>query len=481
MPLPAKATVMRALSTAGLALALVPLYLLLSIVANLLFRLAGWQGAVAGPYTVAALVLALALPALRRRLAGVGNRSRRPRFDFRRVMGDFTAATRETFDVRSLAEACLAAIDEAIAPSHQAVYLRTESGKHEEVASRRLDPEGRPPGGAPMEDEVVIPLKVGERPIGRLLLGPRTDGSDYGPAELGLLDSLAQSLALSMRNAQLFSELESQARMKRELEIAFEVQMGLLPTELLVPDGAALALTCTPALEVGGDFYDSVRIDADHWGLIVGDVAGKGMPAALMMAVTLTLFRTLAANDTSPAAILARLGQLVHRHRPNKKLFVAAIYAVYDARSGVLTIANAGQPQPLVNGEPVAIKGLPLGATKSPSYKEVQVPLAAGDTFVAYSDGLEDQEDEAGTQFGLDRVQAFFQGRGQETAQETYEALVAMLDAYRGSQPLADDMTVAVLQRTEAAAPVTRLAGTTPLATDAGRKTRAIGEAESGE
>ncbi|MFP5501780.1 MAG: hypothetical protein ACLGIN_04770, partial [Candidatus Sericytochromatia bacterium] len=124
MPLPTQATVMRALSTLGLALALVPLYLFLSIVANGLFRLAGWQGAVAGPYTVAALALALIVPVLQRRLAGVRDRRGKPRFDFRRVMGDFTAATRETFDVRSLAEACMASIDEAIAPSHQAVYLR---------------------------------------------------------------------------------------------------------------------------------------------------------------------------------------------------------------------------------------------------------------------------------------------------------------------------------------------------------------------
>lgn len=434
---------------AGLGLALLGLFLWLSLSGRALVKALGLGVDGYLPDLVAALVTGLAAPAL---LAWIEKRAAvaaapAPEYDFRRTVGEFTAVTREVFEVPALATAFLDAAAASLAPRYQAVLVRGDEGKYLPVAERGLAAAGRMLAQGPHEDDLVIPLKVGDKLVGRLLLGPREGERSYGQEDLALLDNLAQALALAIRNAQLFKELAAQERVKRELEIAYEVQMGFLPDGVSAPDGAAIATHCTPALEVGGDFFDVVRLDARHWGVIVGDVSGKGLPAAMMMAVSLTLFRTLAVNGTSPSAILTRLNALIHQHRPSKKLFVSAVYAVYDAETGRVAIANAGQPRPLLNGEEVQAKGLPLGASKATSYKEVTVDLAPGDTLMLYSDGLEDLENAQGDQFGLDRLRARMAETGAELPEVVLDRLGRVLAEFRGATPPADDLTVALLQR----------------------------------
>jgi sigma-B regulation protein RsbU (phosphoserine phosphatase) len=128
-------------------------------------------------------------------------------------------------------------------------------------------------------------------------------------------------------------------------------------------------------------------------------------------------------------------------------MFVTALYMVYDARTGEVSLANAGQPQPLLDGAPVAIKGLPLGASARTSYKEASLVLAPGQTLAAYSDGLEDLEDEAGAQYGPERVQAYFQHAAALAPAEVMADLRARLATFAGKAPPADDLTVAILQR----------------------------------
>lgn len=367
--------------------------------------------------------------------------------DFRRIVGDFSAASRESLDVTVNTEAFLDAIAEALTPSYQLVVIKKSGGPFEPLGSRGLaDPVDHLKRG-PSQDEVSIPLKVGERTVGRLLLGPRVSGGSYMPSDFALLDSLGQSLALSLRNAELFHELAGQERLKRELEIACEVQMGLLPKAFPRLPGASLAAQCVPALEVGGDFYDFVQIDATRWGVLVGDVAGKGVPASLMMAVSLTLFRALAPGIPSPASTLGRLNKLVHRNRPSNKIFVAAVYFIYDARDGSVLMANAGHPPPLMDGQPVPIKGLPLGINPRVVYKETKFILPPGSSLAVYSDGLEDAEDENGKPFGPQRVSSMLRRSARMEPEAALESLYTDVRTYVGRGTLPDDQTVAILRR----------------------------------
>jgi sigma-B regulation protein RsbU (phosphoserine phosphatase) len=215
-----------------------------------------------------------------------------------------------------------------------------------------------------------------------------------------------------------------------------------------------LAAQCTPALEVGGDLYDFVQIDATRWGVLIGDVAGKGVPASLMMAVSLTLFRALAPGIPSPASTLQRLNKLIHRNRPSNKIFVAALYMIYDARDGSVLIANAGHPPPMLDGEPVAVKGMPLGVVQRMTYTEVRVVLPPGATLAIYSDGLEDLENEHGESFGPDRVAALFREVAQQEPGDALAALQRRLSAFAGKALPPDDQTVAMLRRSPGAVAV---------------------------
>jgi serine phosphatase RsbU (regulator of sigma subunit) len=395
--------------------------------------------------------------------------------DFRHIVGEFAASTRESLDVDSIAEAFMTAVDEALGPAFQVILVKTAAGPFEPLAARRCDDAERFMKQGPREDELLIPLRVGEKIICRLILGPRQDGAEYQSADFALIDSLGQSLALSVRNAQLFHQLAGQERLKRELEIAFEVQMGLLPKSVPTPLGALLSANCTPALEVGGDLYDFVQIDATRWGVFIGDVSGKGVPAALMMAVSLTLFRALAPGVPSPASTLSRLNKLIHRNRPSNKIFVAAIYMIYDARDGSVLIANAGHPKPLLNGEEVEIKGLPLGVSPRTAYREERVVLAPGSTLVAYSDGLEDVESEAGEQFGPERVMAFFRAHAKLPPEEVRARLAETLAAFAGRALPADDQTVTILQKTDEPVALASRAATRPLARPTNADTNPLG------
>jgi serine phosphatase RsbU (regulator of sigma subunit) len=353
-------------------------------------------------------------------------------------------------DVSANTEAFLYAVAEALTPSYKVLTVKQPAGPLKPLGSRGLsDPAAHLKRG-PSQDEVAIPLKVGERAIGRLLLGPPVSGVDYSPADFALLDSLGQSLALSLRNAQLFEELAGQERLKRELEIACEVQMGLLPKTFTRLPGASLAAQCLPALEVGGDFFDFVQIDATRWGVLVGDVSGKGVPAALMMAVSLTLFRALAPGIPSPASTLGRLNKLIHRNRPSNKIFVAAIYFIYDARDGSVLVANAGHPPPVMDGQPVPIKGMPLGINPKMVYKETRFTLAPGSSLAVYSDGLEDIEDEAGRPMGPERVSALLRRLSLIEPEAALEGLQAELHTFAGRSAPPDDQTVAILRRNPA-------------------------------
>jgi serine phosphatase RsbU (regulator of sigma subunit) len=374
--------------------------------------------------------------------------------DIRLVVGDFAAATRESLDVETNAENFMDALENALKPRHQMLLLKGGSGEYDLFASRGLaDPMAHLALG-PQAEDVIIPLRVGERTILRLMLGP-TDrqwfgrGIEYGSEDYALIDSLGQSLALSIRNAQLFDELASQERMRRELEIGFEVQMGLLPKILPSVPGVALAAACLPAMEVGGDLYDFIQIDATRWGFLLGDVAGKGVPAALMMAVTLTLFRAIAPGIPSPAQTLTRLNKLVYRNRPSNRYFVAAIYMIYDSRDGSVRLCNAGLPHPLVDGVACQVTGMPLGLMLKTTYQDRVIELNDGQNLVLYTDGIEDVENSQGQAFGLQRLQAHLERLRGHSPSETLDALNERLAEFGENSLPADDQTVLILQRTQ--------------------------------
>src|SRR3954468_8732807 len=197
--------------------------------------------------------------------------------------------------------------------------------------------------------KVVVPLVSQGELIGLLNLGPRLSQQEYSADDRKLLNDLATQTAPAVQVAQLVRQQQQQAqereRIEQELRVARLIQQTLLPKSLPDLPGYAVAAYYQPAREVGGDFYDFLDLEEGRFGLVVGDVTDKGVPAALVMATTRTLLRASAQLRDSPGEVLRQVNDVLVREMP-PNMFVTCLYAILDQQTGLLRYANAGQDLP---------------------------------------------------------------------------------------------------------------------------------------
>ncbi|HEU5315311.1 MAG TPA: SpoIIE family protein phosphatase [Chloroflexota bacterium] len=247
----------------------------------------------------------------------------------------------------------------------------------------------------------------------------------------------------------------SRERLEAELRLAREIQLALLPKTLPTVDGWTLAAHYSPARLVGGDFYDVIPLDGGGvFALVIGDVSGKGVPAALMMASTRTAVRAAARGAGGPAALLAEVNAQLWSDMP-RRTFVTCLCVVVDTRSGAIRFASAGHLPPLVRRGPtgavdeLAAAGLPLGIEPDARYSEAEAHLRAGDALLLYSDGVVEAHDAAGRMLGFDGLATALGTRGDGSP---IDAALARLAAHAiGEQE--DDVTLLSLARRDPAAP----------------------------
>ncbi len=265
---------------------------------------------------------------------------------------------------------------------------------------------------------------------------------------------------LSLKNAELakaYDELkEAQAdivakeRMERELEIAGEVQRNLLPTQFPTTAGYTYAARNSPARHVGGDFYDVIKVDSEHVGLLLADVSDKGVHAALIMAVTRTLFVANARRSVSPAEVALAVHNGLLEVAENDDMFVTVFYGVLHLTSGELCYVRAGQDKPLLyraaGGAPETLdaEGRFLGMLPGLTLEERRVKVNPGDLLVAYSDGVPDAVNTATESYGVERLSALLDRQRHATADEVCSAILDDVFAFRGPAPAFDDITVLV-------------------------------------
>jgi sigma-B regulation protein RsbU (phosphoserine phosphatase) len=241
--------------------------------------------------------------------------------------------------------------------------------------------------------------------------------------------------------------------LQKELDAAQAIQLSMLPPV----SGACHAYpaldvqaSMEPAREVGGDFYDVVALDPGRVLLAVGDVSGKGMPAALFMVRSITLLRAVALRDDPADGLLARLNTLLCENNPSE-LFTTAFLAVVDAATGNLTCYNGGHPPPLISrgGAPFAPlalpRGLVVGIVEGVPYPAATVRLEPGDRLVVYTDGVTEAEDPAGRMFGEERLCATLDGCASRDAAGLVEAVRAAVRDFAGAAPQSDDITLLAL------------------------------------
>jgi serine phosphatase RsbU (regulator of sigma subunit)/pSer/pThr/pTyr-binding forkhead associated (FHA) protein len=292
--------------------------------------------------------------------------------------------------------------------------------------------------------------------LGVLQLDCTRPGQVFKHEDLETLTAIGLQASMVIQNAAYHAERLREERLRQEIMLAREIQQQFLPNEFDVAGPTAeLFARCHPAREVSGDLYDFFKLNDSRLAFFVGDVSGKGMPAALYMIAVRTLARNLAPAVNGAAEFLQRLNQGLAADNPTH-LFVTLLFGIYDARDGSVTLACGGHPPPILRhadgtAEVVNIKPcMMLGAAAVPlRIADTRIALGPGDTIILYSDGYHEATAPDGkTQFGIEGLRDAVSGARTELPLEVCAAEVtAQVRQFTGSEELQDDQTMLLLRR----------------------------------
>lgn len=292
--------------------------------------------------------------------------------------------------------------------------------------------------------ELDIPLKIGSKVIG-VFSASHHDLDAFPADQRRLLEALASHIASAVENARAFRrEREQRERMEKEAQEARFIQESLLPRISPLVPGLAFEALSVPAGEVGGDWYDYIDLGDDRWGIVLADVSGKGMAAALLMSATRGVMRSLARAHRSPAVVLSKLNCVLRDDFPSGR-YVTMIYAVLDGKNHTITFANAGHPHPVLvqDGDAKLIRGesgLPLGLASS-VYSDHAVKLVSGMKLLFYSDGISEAANREQVEFGTERIREHMLNHGSSS-----QSLMQAACDFAGHGTPSDDATVILLR-----------------------------------
>jgi sigma-B regulation protein RsbU (phosphoserine phosphatase) len=300
-----------------------------------------------------------------------------------------------------------------------------------------------------IRSEVAVPLVVRGRVIGVMDLESERIGF-FTEDHVRTLSLLAPQIAISVENARLYEEVaERKVRMETDLRAARELQYVLLPKQAPRIEGLEIAAGARPAREISGDLYDFIGRGAQRTMIAMGDVSGKGAAAALYGALASGLLRTLAPQHSEPAQLMKALSAVIMERQADAR-YVTLLLLTWQPRSRKLRMANAGAMPPLIcrNGEMhhPRVAGIPLGLLEEREYEEVSFQAQPGDLIVLYSDGVEDQLNADGEEYGRGRLSRLLERCWREPAQAIADAIFKDLDRFGDGTAVTDDQTLIVMR-----------------------------------
>jgi sigma-B regulation protein RsbU (phosphoserine phosphatase) len=306
--------------------------------------------------------------------------------------------------------------------------------------------------------ELVIPLMLKDRCIGVFdLESPELDA--FTKRHVEILTLLGSQAAVAIENARLYETIRAnEDRLEKEIRFAQRVQAALLPTELPKRmKQVAVAARFAPARELGGDVYDFLAPEPNSLVVAVGDVSGKGVPAALYSAFAGELIRSrtfrrrYAPERFSPAGVLASTNTILHE-RQLEEYYCTLCYALFDLKRRKVTVANSGLPYPVRcrqgRARQIELPGVPLGSFAGSAYDELDFDLSPGDVFVFCTDGVFEANDALGREFGAERLLDVVQAVWDRSPQDVVDAIFGAVQEFRGETPPNDDMTAVALKIT---------------------------------
>ena len=263
--------------------------------------------------------------------------------------------------------------------------------------------------------------------------------------------TLALLISLFLVNLLILLEVADRLSLKGELEVAREIQLAMLPKGTYRAGDIEICGVTRPANTVGGDFYDVLPLRDGRIIVALGDVAGKGSPAALLMALLLAVLRTLVDEDLDPPALTERLNVQICRHSPSSR-FITLFYAVYSPATGGLTYVNAGQNPPMIRRrdgryERLGSTGVALGMFEHSKFSSIETVLAPGETLVMYSDGITEAEDPAGRPFEESGLEAVVERHAAEGPAEIGLQVLKAVEGHAKASRFIDDLTILLVKR----------------------------------
>jgi sigma-B regulation protein RsbU (phosphoserine phosphatase) len=299
--------------------------------------------------------------------------------------------------------------------------------------------------------EALIPLQVQNEVKGIVCLGARRTGKHYSQADLEFVFSLGNLAIISFENSRLFKEAVEKQRMESELDIAREIQRGLLPKVIPVIQGFDAAALTIPSRQVGGDYYDVIALEGGNYAFAIGDVSGKGTPASLLMASVQATVRALAHFPGSLSDLTVRINHLICENTSGGR-FITFFWGILNPTTREFRYVNAGHNLPFLMRSDGSIDrlgegGIILGVLQSGvAYREGSTSLHPGDTLLMFTDGISEAMDKNGIDYTEERIHTFLFEIRNHTASEMIEAIREEISKYTSGAPQSDDITLLVLK-----------------------------------
>jgi serine phosphatase RsbU (regulator of sigma subunit) len=478
-----KVIVRRTFLYAGTTALLLGLYAVVVAAANLLF--AGSRLSASPLFNFGFFLVGLSLfEVLRRRLqAPLDKLFFREKFDYQKALLEMSETITGELDLGRIADYLTARVAGTMRLEKASLWLRERDGGLERRGRRedRLSPdalvrkllrrEGKPRTPEELVEvasdsesarflerihaegfRLIVPLVYRERLMGLLALQEKLSGEKFDREDQTLLSTLANQAALAIETALLHDEMTRQAELRRDLEIARDIQTSLLPRSVPIMPGFAFLGGSLPARVVGGDFYDFIPLEDRRLGVVIGDVSGKSVPAALLMVASKEIVYSRALTTADPGRLFQESNRRIYSIK--RRMFVSLGYFLLDPDAMSLRYAIGGQPLPILlrpgDGGPRFLEPpahrLPLGALREVPYDTRELFLRKGDLIFFYTDGFTDAMDESMNPFGEERLMNSLESLAGEPLEEVARRLLADIRTHVGGAEQYDDMTFLLLR-----------------------------------
>jgi len=302
---------------------------------------------------------------------------------------------------------------------------------------------------------LIVPMRFGNEVLGVIALANRTDGEPFTPGDLNLLQAMADQASVPVHYTGLKADLDRKRQLDRDMQAAQQIQMSLLPQHLPQLEGIRLAAYNLPAFNIGGDYYDFIRIDDEHIGIAIADVSGKGIGGAMMMAVCQGVLRARAPQEQSPSRILSELNRVLSANLA-EDMFITMLYMVFNTRTRELKFARAGHERPLLKragtgtAEALDAAGIAIGLANTEVFdgaiQDTSIQLATGDVIVVYTDGITEALNDKNEEWGTNQLLKTIDTESSSGVETLIEAIQSRLALHVGAQQQYDDMTLLALK-----------------------------------